>query len=562
MSSINFKGKDAVWNHHLGVPYQILEKDKTLSLKGKNEDENLIIEADNLSALKSLLPKYQSSIKCIYIDPPYNIGNENWIYNDKVNSTLIRDWIGKTVGVDDLTRHDKWLCMMTPRLKLLRELLTDNGIIYISIDDHEEHNLKNLLNEIFGENNFIALLPVITNLKGNQDSFGFAETHEYVYVYAKSKENCKIGQFNIEDEEFGDWLEDEYGLYKIADNLRATGVNAPRSKRPNLWYPIFVDEEKQEIYVTDNNKPISAKHKVIWPINKAKEELSWYWSKPTFRNKKYNLIIKITSNGYQFYRKQRPFLGDLPTKKPKSFFYKPEYSTSTATNQLKDLMGKKVFEGPKPVPLISDLIEIGTSKGKDDIVLDSFAGSGTTAQAIMEINQRDGGNRKFILIQLQEEIKKKSEAYLAGFRWVHEITRERTKRVIERDKLGIGFTYMKLGTQIDADSILSGDLPTYKEFAKYVYYLATGMTMDDEKSINEKEFFVGKINSESIYLLYKKDKEKLKKLAITLDWAENINNKDSSKKIVYAPACFLDEEYLEKFNINFVSIPYNLFGKK
>jgi hypothetical protein len=180
----------------------------------------------------------------------------------------------------------------------------------------------------------------------------------------------------------------------------------------------------------------------------------------------------------------------------------------------------------------------------------------------LELNKEDNGNRKFILVQLPEKIEEDKPAYKAGFKYVHEITRERVKRVIERDKLEVGFSYMRLGPKIDADSILNGDLPTYNEFAKYVYYLATGKTMDNEESINEKNYFVGKINSETVYLIYEKDTEKLKKLAITLDWAEEVNKKDNGKKIVYAPACFLDEEYLERFNISFVSIPYNLFEKK
>src|SRR3990167_7682441 len=132
MPSINFKGKNAIWNHHLSVPYQTLEKDQKLSIRGKNQDENLIIEADNLIALKSLLPKYQGRIKCVYIDPPYNTGNENWVYNDKVNSPLMKEWLKSTVGVDDSTRHDKWLCMMTPRLRILQELLSNDGIILVS----------------------------------------------------------------------------------------------------------------------------------------------------------------------------------------------------------------------------------------------------------------------------------------------------------------------------------------------------------------------------------------------------------------------------------------------
>jgi len=561
MATINFKGKNSVWNHHLSVPYQTLEKDKKLSVKGKNEDENLVIEADNLIALKSLLPKYQARIKCIYIDPPYNTGNENWVFNDKLNNPLIKDWIGKVVGTDDLTKHDKWLCMMTPRLKLLQELLSDDGVIFISIDDNENYRLKQLMGEIFTELNLIAELPVIMNLKGNQDAFGFADTHEYCLVYAKNKDLCILNQYDLDEEElFNEWEEDEFGLYKKADNLRATGVNAPRVKRPNLWYPIFIDEKNGNFYITENDKPIKPTDIKILPINPDGEQLSWYWSKGTFEAKKHNLILKKTKNGYQLYRKQRPQLEDIPTKKPKSFMYKPEYSTSTATTQLKKLMGKKLFDGPKPVPFIKDLLKIGS--GKDSVILDSFAGSGTTAQAVLELNNEDKGDRKFILVQLPEKIEKNQLAYQTGFKYVHEITRERVVRVIKRDKLDVGFSYMKLGIPIDAESILAGKLPTYREFAKYVYYLATGKTMENEKLVDEKNHFVGKINGETVYLIYENDKEKLKNLAITLDWAEKINKKDKNRKIVYAPACFLDEEYLDKYNILFVSIPYSLFEKK
>src|SRR3989304_1037435 len=301
MPSINFKGKNAVWNHHLSVPYQILEKDKKLSVKGKNEDENLIIEADNLLALKSLLPKYQGGIRFMYIDPPYNTGNEGWIYNDKVNSPLIKEWLGKAVGSDDLTRHDKWLCMMTPRLKLLYELLDEKGIIFISIDDNEVHFLKELMAEIF----------------------------------------------SIKEED--------------------------------------------------------------------------------------------------------------------------------------------VFETPKPTKLIKEIIR--ATAPKDAIILDSFAGTGTTAHAVLDLNKEDGksGNRKFILVQLPEKIEKDMPAYKAGFRFVHEIMRERVSKAIKMNKYEAGYSYMKLGSKIDADSILSGDLPSYKDFAKYVFYLATGKIMENEKSINEKD---------------------------------------------------------------------------
>ena len=189
MASLNFKGKSAVWNHHLSVPYHTFEKDKKSSLSGKNENENLLIEGDNLLALKALLPKYQGKVQCIYIDPPYNTGEEGWAYNDNVNNPIIKDWIGKTVGKegDDLTRHDKWLCMMTPRLKLLRELLSDEGVIFISIDENEVHNLISLMNEIFGIENHIANLVWKKRNGGGNDSQFFAVDHEYILVYVNEK---------------------------------------------------------------------------------------------------------------------------------------------------------------------------------------------------------------------------------------------------------------------------------------------------------------------------------------------------------------------------------------
>lgn len=232
----------------------------------------------------------------------------------------------------------------------------------------------------------------------------------------------------------------------------------------------------------------------------------------------------------------------------------------TGKNQLKKLFdGIELFSFPKPTNLINRLIEISTND--NDIILDSFAGTGTTAQAVLEFNKTNLSNRKFVLVQLPEETKKDSPAYRAGYKYVHEITRERVKRVIKRDKLDVGFSYMKLGSQIDAESLLKGELPSYKEFAKYVYYLATGKILEKEKDINEADYYVGKNANESIYLVYKNNLNKLKDLAITLEWAEKINKIDNGKKIIYAPACYLDDELLDKFNIAFVSIPYNLFEK-
>jgi adenine-specific DNA-methyltransferase len=403
--------------------------------------ENLILEGDNLEVLKLLQTSYFEQVKCIYIDPPYNT-QKDFIYPDKfaegkkaywMKNGTIKDGVKLTAVTEQSGRkHSNWLNMMQARLLLARQLLRQDGVILISIDDNEQAHLKVLCDDIFGEENFVACLSTIMNLKGNHDNFGFSDTHEYTFVYAKNVTFCRIGMLSIDEEGLNDWLEDDYGLYKEADNLRATGVNAPKEKRPNLWYPIFLDENTQDFYVTENDSPLNSKHTPILPVNPAGEELSWYWGKTKFNSNKHNLILKKTSNGWQFYKKQRPELGDIPTKKPKTVFYKSDYSTSTATTKLRDLMGEKVFDGPKPVPFLHDLMEIGTDS--DSIVLDFFAGSGTTAQAVIQANQADAGNRKFILVQVPEYTDETHPSYKAGYKTISDLCMERVKRAGEKLK--------------------------------------------------------------------------------------------------------------------------------
>lgn len=549
MTSLHFKGKNAVWNHHLSVPYQALQKDNKLSLKGKNEDENLIIEADNLKALKSLLPKYQGQIDCIYIDPPYNTGKEEWVYNDKVNSPLVQEWFGSVVDQEDLTRHDKWLSMMTPRLKLLHELLAEDGVIFISIDDNEAHNLRKVMDEIFAEKNFIADL-VWTNKEGggSSDVSYFKVKHEHILCYGKNKEQVQIKGRLVEDDS-GYTHEDEHvkerGRYKL---IKLNSFSIQYSK--SLDYKIKLPNGET---VTPSEKG----KRGVWRWSKEKYEWGLKNDFIEFAKNREGRLWPYTKQYFKVDNENKPITRTLP---PSALIDK--YSSTMATKQLEELFQRgNLFDYSKPYLLIQDLIKLST--GKDAIILDSFAGSGTTAQSVLDLN-KDGGNRKFIMVQLPEEIEKDSPAYKAGYKYVHEITRERIKRVIDKEKLKAGFSYMKLGPKIDADSILDGELPTYKEFAKYVYYLATGKTLEKEKtnSIKESEYYVGKTESETIYLIYKKDFEKLKSMAITLDWAEKISKKDKGKKIVYAPACFLDEEQLEIFNISFVSIPYSLFDQQ
>ncbi len=579
MATLQFKGKSAVWNHHLSVPYHTLEKDAKKSLKGADAEENLIIEGDNLLALKSLLPKYQGQVKCIYIDPPYNTGNEGWAYNDNVNSPTIREWIGKVVGKDDLTRHDKWLSMMTPRLKLLRELLTDDGAIFISIDDNEEYRLHALMNEVFGESNFISQIIWKANPRGRAMDRFLATTKEYILCYAKNSENIKLSMNKLGNDELLDEYRftDEISKYKkgypLHNGTRAFHIN----NRPNLAYSIYYnpktrvaitkDEKKKDKngawYLdeahSDNTLTKKGLIRIIPSLNRqTNQRRVWRWGADKFsREYKTELIFIQENGGLYVYQKDRLEESGEKLEKHKDMI--DGIRTDEGGHELQELFGSKIFDFPKPTRLIKHILSFFDDK--DVFILDAFAGSGTTAQAVLEYNEEMEANRKFILVQLHEEIQKNTPAYEAGFRKVHEVTRERVKRVIAKNKYKTGFSYYTLGSSIDAESILTGKLPTYKEFAKYVYYLATGKNHPDEKKIKEEDSFVGKTDHQSVYLIYEKNADALKKLAITLDWAQKTHKKGSNKKIVYAPACYLDDEALEQFNIKFVSIPYNLFER-
>jgi adenine-specific DNA-methyltransferase len=522
MATLQFKGKSAVWNHHLSVPYHTLEKDTKKSLKGKNESDNLIIHGDNLLALKSLLPKYQGKVKCIYIDPPYNTGNEDWVYSDNVSSPTIKEWIGKAVGSDDLTRHDKWLCMMTPRIKLLRELLAEDGAIFVSIDDNEQHHLRMLMDEMFGDMNFIANIVWQKKYAASNDAVGIPAMHDHIVVYQKS------------------------GVFKR--NL------LPRNEEVNKAYRLD-DKDGKGLWRSDNLLVKSFSESSVFPIknpNTGKlysppKGKSWRGSKET--------IERWLAEGRIFFGKDgkgapqlKRYLNEVQQGIVPTTWWPFDLAghNDAAKKEIEAIFDMKVpFDTPKPEKLIELILQIATDK--NSIVLDSFAGSATTAHAVLNLNATDKGNRKFILVEMED--------------YADKITAERVRRAIKNDNRDAGFTYHTLGPAIDADTMLSGNLPTYNELAKYVFYLATGKNHPDEKKISGTQSFVGKTERESIYLIYEQNMDALKRLALTLDWAQKIQSKDEGRKIVYAPACYLDEEMLDRFNIRFVSIPYNLFER-
>lgn len=447
--------EDKVENVHLELlkKFPLLEEIKEKSINTKLDDTvNILIEGDNLYSLKTLQYTHRNKVDLILIDPPYNRGKKDFRYNDIF------------VNSEDVWKHSKWLSFMNKRLRLSQEILSDDGIIIISIDDNELCNLKLLCDGIFGPENFVAILPTIMNLKGNQGEYGFAGTHEYNIVYVKDKTKSKFGLFDVDDEEvLNSWEEDNIGLFKRGASLIASGQDSKREKREKMYYPILInndneistitEDEYRNIYnretkIFDDNFVEELRKKYedlgftfLLPLSARGEKLRWRWgwNESTLLKLKTDLMISYNKGKIVLYKKQRPSIDDLPGKKPKSLFYKPEYSSGNATDMIKEMFnGHKVFENPKPVELIKDLIKIASKK--DSIILDFFAGSGTTGQAVLQLNKEDGGSRRFILCTNNEN------------NICEEVTYKRLEKVIN------GYTTNK-GKKIEA---IKGNLKYYK----------------------------------------------------------------------------------------------------
>ena len=502
MPTLDFKGKQHIYAHHLTVPYRPIEPDESRSCNPSGADDNLIIHGDNLHALKALLPRYANRIKCIYIDPPYNTGSQAWVYNDRVNSPLMQEWFAQNSPVDgeDLERHDKWLCMMWTRLHLLRELLSDDGVIFVSIDDHEQHHLRMIMDEIFGAETFIACLAAVLNLKGSRDNRGFTTTHESVLVYEKVARSATLHEVPLRDDDIDDWLQDDVGWYKKGANLKYSGENAPRERRPNLFYPIYVHEDG-----TVGVESQSDTSEELWPIADGGREVTWRWSRETVAANPNEILAIRSLIGWTLHKKQRPPVGVVPSKKPKSTFYSPKYSATTATIIVKEIFDNtRTFDYPKSPYFLADLIGIA-GVGTDDIVLDSFAGSGTTAHAVLALNKEDGGNRKFILIECED--------------YADTITAERVRRVINgvpnasdaalREGLGGSFTYGRLGESIEMEGMLTGEaLPSYESLAAYLLYIASGVSIGpNARGPRNDDGLFHSNDGADYYLLYKPDLE-------------------------------------------------------
>ena len=571
MPSLQFKGKVFVQNHHLVVPFHELTPVKSRGLSKKaSVHDNLIIEGDNLAALKALLPTYHGKVKCIYIDPPYNTGNEKWAYNDNVNSPMMQEWLSKVVDREDLTRHDKWCCMMMPRLKLLRELLRDDGAIFVSIDDNEVHRLRSLMDEVFGEENFVGTI-VWQNVTDNNPT-NISKEHEYIACYARSRERLEPV-----------W---KSAVLPIKQKLIDLG-NELKAKIPNL-------AERQADYTQwfRENKAY------LWPFDRYKyiDDHGIFTGSQSVHNPgregyRYDVIHPRTKKpcqeplmGYRFppatmdqlLADRRILFGEDETKIIELKLYVHEYDAKLASVfELDTRIGsyeideifpekKRAFDYPKPTPLIKELVSFATAR--DSIVLDSFAGSGTTAQAVLALNKQDGGTRQFVLCQMPFETKEQEQN---KENICDRITAERVRRVIRgvpeardenlRDGLGGTFSYFKLGKPLRLRAILEGSaLPDYESLASYVFFTATGEEFDTKK-IDKKTWFIGESRHYDVFLLYESNAEKLKQLALTLDVARSLPSVSGKPKLVFAPTKYLDPYFLDSLRITFQQLPYQIY---
>lgn len=348
-----------------------------------DKTNGLLIHSDNFQALNLLQERYKEQVKCIYIDPPYNTEGDRqkgrFIYKDNF-------------------AHSSWISLIYSRLELARNLLKPSGVTFQSIDDNEQVSLKLISEDIFGSNNFIACLPTVMNLKGNNDQFGFSGTHEYTLSFIKDKNSLDdLNGIKLTDEDIAEYNEDDgLGKYKQGATLMRTGEAGAKEQRPKGYYPIYVKSDLSSLSIyKQSNDDIE-----VYPKTKTGKEMSWRRSPENLENTASEIIIKRTRNGISFYKKQRLSEDLITGKKAKSLFYKSEYSSSNGTELLKNIGMERAFDNPKPIGLINDFMLVGS--GNNDLILDYFAGSGTTAHAVINLNREDNGNRKYILVEQGE----------------------------------------------------------------------------------------------------------------------------------------------------------------
>ena len=575
MPTLHWIGKDKVINHHLDVPFKVLEHsygfDNGKQSAQETQSGNKIIHGDNLEALKALLPEYERKIKCIYIDPPYNTGNEGWIYNDNVTDPKIKKWLGEVVGkeFEDLTRHDKWLCMIYPRLKLLQKLLSEDGSLVISIGYQEVFNLIQICKELFASKQIVC---VTIQTSGGKPAGGFNYQHEYlIFIVPNDFEpNALMYSGGKERTPFE-------GL---------TLATFDKVQRPNQTYPIFVNESDGSFAGTGESLQERIKNGTytgkledfqynfeeaphgtvaIWPITSKGKDCVWRLIKTRLSNDWEKGYIKISPNrsknstnqySIQYlpegvikkieqgvlevngkeinvptlsFGENKTVGSEIPTIWIEKSFY-----TVKGTSLLNEIFDKKPFNYPKPLELITEILRALSSE--NDIILDSFSGSGSTAHAVLNLNREDEGNRKFILIEMEE--------------YAETITAERVKRVINgyADKEGTlgSFDYYELGQSIFLEDGNLNENVGIEKIRNYVYYTETKQHLNQENKTNDNVYFLDKYNDTSYYLNYEQDE------ITTLDHDFLATMKTKAEQyIIYADNCLLKKDFMTNRNIIF-----------
>lgn len=549
MPELMWQGKDKVKNHHHDVVFHCLQKQYEFRAdngKPNNTHDNLLIHGDNLLALKSLLPEFGGKINCIYIDPPYNTGEENWLYNDNVNDPRIQKWLGEVVGKEgeDFSRHDKWLCMIYPRLKLLKELLADNGVIFISIDDNEQANLKLICDEIFGSRNFQSQIIVQSNKRG-QTYKQISKTHEYLLCYQKS-DLTEIGEFETDGENLD--KVDKWGHYSERE-LRNRNPKFGKFNRPNLFYPVFVNPNIRD---DDGNYHIQSENGLdvieVLPFNSQGIESCWRWGRDKLNQhigSTKDIFAKQTRNGeWRIFEKYRK-----GTVKAKSLWLDNKYISEQGTTEFNKLSIEHNFDFPKPVDLIKDCLILANNPNA--IVLDSFSGSGTTAHAVLSLNQQDGGNRRFICVEMED--------------YAETITAERIRRVMNgygtkeqtQNGTGGGFAFYSVGVPLFVDEYhLNPDAPL-TAIREYIAY-TEGLDNVWQPENGVSPHALGLQNNTAFVFFYVENQ------VTTLDllFLQSLSAKGLPEKpeqwVIYADKCALSDEQLKQYHIVFKRIPRDI----
>lgn len=616
MPELIFKGKEFVYNHHLAVPHRPLVPDADKSIGGVRLDGNLIIHGDNLEALKSLLPLYAGKVDCIYIDPPYNTGNEGWCYNDNVNSPMIREWLkNNPVGIEDGLRHDKWCAMMWPRLRLLHELLADHGVIFVSIDDYESHRLQSMMDEIFGQKNGIGRIVARLNPKGRHLDQYFAKTHEYVLVYAKDISKPVIGGIQRSEDMIAEYSEeDENGCYRPIELRNRNSAFNPTT-REKLYFPIYCNP----LDFTVSLEKTTEYCEIALPHDSNEQPTCWTWGKTKIKKDRDLLVARKISNGkWRVFRKDYLVSedGNETTTKAKTIWLDADLNMDLARKTVSNILGKNAFEFPKPVALVQKLVDLVTLD--DAIVLDSFAGSGTTAHAVLAANQVDDGKRRFILIECEkyadaltaervrrvikgydfvgpqrEELMrkpltftslKKADKLLDQIASIENLEGHRFDKIEKKVKdgvlmvegvksiaqrtegLGGSFTYCTLGAAVEMDKLLTGkSLPDFMALGSVLFHMATNEAFNPAVAFDKDGHgYLGESATYHVWLIYKPDLDFLKsrESALTLLKAESlVKEKPGKQHLVFAPARFVSQKLLNeaKLPVEFAPLPFALY---